>query len=158
MVAAVSAPATHDLKRLGFVSSYAATASHMASSAYAQARAFTPGLVEPFVQQAEETALTLGAPYLALAQDKAEKVLTTVDSTVRSVEGRKAACRPCGAVRHDQQAGAGSRTRMAAARLPTDAAVCCAAVLAHAGGRLGAEAERRAELRGRRAQQEPGHF
>jgi hypothetical protein len=70
------------LKRLGFVTGYAAQASSLAGSLYVSARTFVPGVVEPYVQQAEETALTFTAPYVTLAQDKAEKVLSTLDTQV----------------------------------------------------------------------------
>lgn len=82
------------LKRIAFVQGYAATATGLAESAYKTARGFVPGFVEPYVRQAEETALNVGAPYLTLAQDGAEKVLRSVDAQVRRMGAWDAAPRP----------------------------------------------------------------
>lgn len=70
------------LARLGFLQAYASSALVLAESSYKTARSFVPGFVEPYVQQLEETAVALGAPYLTAAQDTAEKVVRSVDAQV----------------------------------------------------------------------------
>ncbi|KAF8056218.1 Trappc3 [Scenedesmus sp. PABB004] len=71
-----------DLKRLQFVPAYASQASQLAEGIYRRARGFVPGFAEAYASQAEETALRLGAPYLAKAQDSAGKLLAGVDGQV----------------------------------------------------------------------------
>jgi len=74
-----------EYKRLGWVQAYAAQATGLATNVYTQARGLVPGFAEPFVLQLEETAITLAVPYVTVAQDTAEKVLSTVDTKVDSV-------------------------------------------------------------------------
>jgi hypothetical protein len=74
---------TTQLKRLAFVQGYASQGYSTAESVYKTARGFVPGFVEPYAKQAEETAVSLAAPYLTMAQDAADKLLAGVDGQVR---------------------------------------------------------------------------
>lgn len=71
-----------DLKRLSWLQAYAAQATGMAGNIYTQARAMVPGFAEGFVNQVEDTTVSLAAPYLTLATDSAAKVLSSVDAQV----------------------------------------------------------------------------
>jgi hypothetical protein len=75
------------LKRLAFVQGYASQGYSTAESVYKTARGFVPSFVEPYAKQAEETAVSIAAPYLTKAQDAADKLLAGVDSQVRD-QGR----------------------------------------------------------------------
>lgn len=70
-----------------FVQTYAASATNLAGSVYTTARTYVPAFAEPYVQQAEETAVAFTAPYVTVAQDKAEKVLSSLDGQVSWAEG-----------------------------------------------------------------------
>jgi len=71
-----------EYKRLGWLQAYASQATGLAGNVYTQARGFVPGFAEPFVLQLEETAFSIAVPYVTVAQDTAEKVLSTVDAQV----------------------------------------------------------------------------
>jgi hypothetical protein len=73
-----------EFKRLGWVQGYATQATSLANNVYTQARSFVPASLEPFVVQLEETAVSITVPYVTLAQDAAEKVLSSVDAQVCS--------------------------------------------------------------------------
>jgi hypothetical protein len=74
-----------EFKRLGWVQGYATQATSLANNVYCQARGFVPASLEPFVVQLEETAVSITVPYVTLAQDAAEKVLSSVDAQVCSL-------------------------------------------------------------------------
>lgn len=74
---------TTQLKRLAFVQGYASQGYSTCESVYKTARGFVPSFVEPYAKQAEETAVSVAAPYLTKAQDAADKLLAGVDSQVR---------------------------------------------------------------------------
>lgn len=74
----MSSTASPSLSR--FVQTYAASATTLAAGVYTTARTYVPAFAEPYVQQAEETAVAFTAPYVTAAQDKAEKVLSSLDS------------------------------------------------------------------------------
>lgn len=86
-----------EYKRLGWLQAYASQATGLAGNVYTQARGFVPGFAEPFVLQLEETAFSIAVPYVTVAQDTAEKVLSTVDAQVRWPTSVQHACRaaPC---------------------------------------------------------------
>jgi hypothetical protein len=73
---------TTQLKRLAFVQGYASQGYSSAEGVYKTARGFVPSFVEPYAKQAEETAVSLAAPYLTMAQDAADKLLAGVDGQV----------------------------------------------------------------------------
>lgn len=74
-----------EYKRLGWVQSYAAQATSVAGNMYTQARNLVPGFAESYVQQLEETAFKKAVPYVTVAQDTAEKLLSSVDAQVNIV-------------------------------------------------------------------------
>jgi hypothetical protein len=71
------------LKRLQFVQQAAASASGLAETAYKTARSYTPKFVEPLVSKVEDTAATVGAPYVTFLADTGAKVLHNADELVR---------------------------------------------------------------------------
>ncbi|WIA42568.1 hypothetical protein OEZ86_008547 [Tetradesmus obliquus] len=73
---------TTQLKRLAFVQGYASQGYSTCEGVYKTARGFVPSFVEPYAKQAEETAVSVAAPYLTKAQDAADKLLAGVDSQV----------------------------------------------------------------------------
>eukprot|EP00882_Tetradesmus_deserticola_P002821 GHRQ01002999.1.p1 GENE.GHRQ01002999.1~~GHRQ01002999.1.p1 ORF type:complete len:252 (+),score=82.87 GHRQ01002999.1:143-898(+) len=70
------------LKRLGFVQGYASQGYQTLEGVYKTTRSFVPGFVEPYAKQAEETAVSIAAPYFTMAQDTADKLLAGVDGQV----------------------------------------------------------------------------
>lgn len=76
-----------ELKRLGFIKNYASLALSAGEGVYKRARGFVPSAVEPYVSQAEDSAVATAAPYAALANDKAAEVLAAVDAKVESLLG-----------------------------------------------------------------------
>lgn len=74
-----------ELKRLGFVQETAVSATSLAGSVYSNARTLVPAFVEAYVAQLEDTAISVAAPYVTLAQDTAEKFLSATDDKVRSL-------------------------------------------------------------------------
>lgn len=73
---------TTSYKRLDFVAKSVATASGLAETAYKTARSYTPTFVEPYVAKVEDTASTVGAPYMTFVADTGAKVLQNADELV----------------------------------------------------------------------------
>lgn len=78
---------TLELKRLGFVKSYAAWALGMGESTYKAARGFVPAFADPYIAQAEDAAVSYAAPLVASANDKAAELLSAVDAKLDGALG-----------------------------------------------------------------------
>jgi hypothetical protein len=79
---------TGDLKRIGFVKTYAATATNMAGSAYATAKTFVPKQLAGTVESTEALVVSKATPIASWAIGKGEAVLGMVDAQVRRWDGR----------------------------------------------------------------------
>jgi len=88
---------TAELKRIGFVKTYAATATSMAGSAYATAKTFVPRQLAGTVESTEAMVMSKATPIASWAIGKGEAVLGMVDKQVRlataSRRGRGACAR-----------------------------------------------------------------
>jgi hypothetical protein len=80
-----------ELKRLGFVNTYASTAVSLSSSMYTTARSYVPGFADPYIRTVEEKTTSISMPYVNWAQDTASGVLKSVDgqldNTYNTVSG-----------------------------------------------------------------------
>lgn len=76
-----------ELKRLGFIKTYASKALSAGEGVYKRVRGFVPAAAEPYVSQVEDSAVAYAAPYAALANDKAAEVLAAVDAKFESLLG-----------------------------------------------------------------------
>lgn len=74
-----------ELKRLGFVRSYASAAVTRGEGLYKTARGFVPSFVEPYVARLEDSATAVAAPLVVQVQDKAAGLLAAVDVKVDSL-------------------------------------------------------------------------
>lgn len=74
---------TGELKRIGFVKTYAATATNMAGSAYATAKTFVPKQLAGTVESTEALVVSKATPIASWAIGKGEAVLGMVDAQVR---------------------------------------------------------------------------
>jgi hypothetical protein len=73
---------TGSYKRLEFVAKSASAASGMANTVYKTTRSFTPKFVEPYVAKVEDTAASVGTPYVTFIADTGAKVLKNADDLV----------------------------------------------------------------------------
>jgi hypothetical protein len=85
---------TGELKRIGFVKTYAATATNMAGSAYATAKTFVPKQLAGTVESTEALVVSKATPIASWAIGKGEAVLGMVDAQVRLVVDRGGVRRP----------------------------------------------------------------
>lgn len=81
-MAATTAPTPESLKRLNFVQGACNSGAGLVDGVYKRARGFVPAFAEPQVKQLEDTAASLGAPYLNWAQDTAQRALAFMDGKV----------------------------------------------------------------------------
>lgn len=73
---------TGSYKRLEFVAKSASAATGMANTVYKTTRSFTPKFVEPYVAKVEDTAASVGTPYVTFIADTGAKVLKNADDLV----------------------------------------------------------------------------
>jgi hypothetical protein len=71
-----------ELKRIGFVKTYATTATNLAGSAYATAKTFVPKQLASTVESTEQLVVAKATPIAAWAIGKGETVLSAVDAQV----------------------------------------------------------------------------
>lgn len=76
-----------ELKRLGFVKTYASSALSKGESFYKTARGFVPSFAEAFTVQFEDKLAAFSAPIVTKANDKVADALTFTDSKLDSAVG-----------------------------------------------------------------------
>jgi len=76
-----------ELKRVGFVKTYAVTATNLAGSAYATAKTMVPKQLSGTFESVESTVVAKAAPIASWAIGKGEAVLDLVDAQVSDSRG-----------------------------------------------------------------------